>query len=629
MAQSGDEKLKLLIVDDEADNLDLLYRIFRQEFRVFRADSAFNALDILNQHGEMAIIISDQRMPRMKGTELLRRTVEPFPDTIRIVLTGYTDVEDLVEAINTGQVFKYITKPWKTPDLQSVVKQASETYRAIKQRTNALRRALRRESVSNSITLAIRESLDFHQILHSIAKTFGQTFVAEISLLIPHEVVSSPQGMSTTSPDYVCYRRANPDQEMQEDLNCSLDLYFNANILEVAEEVSTIHQQIISLPVLQANEPEKEEATTENSLPDPTRSEPESTTYNQLIIPLKYQHTPLAYLVLMKPVETPWDSDDIDLIGLVTEQAALAISQTKLHQQIQAQTQRMQAELSVARQIQTNLLRQQWNAPDNVRVQARCLPAQEVGGDFFEVYVHPQGQIWLAVGDVSGKGVPAALLMASAISVLRRELSQESPSDPDIIMRNLNSSLMDSLIGSNCFITMVLARYTVSTNDLVYANAGHIYPMVWSKLDVEAHMALPAGDRSSLKPLYLKQRGVPLGILPDWLSTSGTLTLKSGDVFLLSSDGLTEATVPAQLLSLAPSFHSPSMESSTLPTTPTSESQEMPMAQSEFIMLRQEGLWQLLVRENGNPNIDGILNTLNVAHTLQEDDQTILSMEIL
>lgn len=621
MAQSGDEKLKLLIVDDEADNLDLLYRIFRQQFRVFRADSAFNALDILKQHGEMAIIISDQRMPRMKGTELLRRTVEPFPDTIRIVLTGYTDVEDLVEAINTGQVFKYITKPWKTPDLQSVVKQASETYRAIKQRTNALRRALRRESVSNSITLAIRESLDFDQILHSITKTFGQTFAADISLLVPHEVASSPQSLSSSASDYVCYRRSPLAQEMHEDQNCPLNLYFNANILEVAEEVSTIHQQVISLPI----QVKDETPIPAQEIPEQETLESESASYNQLIIPLKYQHTPLAYLVLMKPVERPWDSDDIDLIGLVAEQAALAISQTKLHQQIQAQTQRMQAELSVARQIQTNLLRQQWNAPENIRVQARCLPAQEVGGDFFEVYVHPKGQLWLAVGDVSGKGVPAALLMASAISVLRRELSQESPSDPDIIMRNLNSSLMDSLIGSNCFITMVLACYTLSTKDLVYANAGHIYPMVWSKPDVEKNLTLPLSDRPPLDPTYLKQRGVPLGILPEWLSKSGTLKLKTGDAFLLSSDGLTEATVPIQLLE--PSLSIP--PSSVAALSPPSTSDAEQAHQEEFIMLRQVGLWQLLLKENGNPNVDGILETLNVAHTLQEDDQTILSMEIL
>ncbi|MDP8934618.1 MAG: response regulator, partial [Cyanobacteriota bacterium] len=112
MSQAEGSKLKLMVVDDEHDNLDLLYRTFRRDFRVFKADSAALALQVLEAEGEMAVIISDQRMPQMNGTEFLSKTVERFPDTIRILLTGYADVEDLVDAINSGQVFKYITKPW-------------------------------------------------------------------------------------------------------------------------------------------------------------------------------------------------------------------------------------------------------------------------------------------------------------------------------------------------------------------------------------------------------------------------------------------------------------------------------------------------------------------------------------
>lgn len=88
----------------------------------------------------MAIIISDQRMPEMKGTEFLSETVDRFPETIRILLTGYTDVEDLVEAINTGKVFKYITKPWNPKTIKAVVQQAADTYRVLKQRTSEIRR---------------------------------------------------------------------------------------------------------------------------------------------------------------------------------------------------------------------------------------------------------------------------------------------------------------------------------------------------------------------------------------------------------------------------------------------------------------------------------------------------------
>ena len=112
------EKLKMLIVDDERDNLDLLYRTFRLDFQVLRSESAISALALLEKHGEVAIIISDQRMPEMLGTEFLSLVADRFPDTIRIVLTAYTDVKDLVDAINSGKVFKYITKPWHQQQLR-------------------------------------------------------------------------------------------------------------------------------------------------------------------------------------------------------------------------------------------------------------------------------------------------------------------------------------------------------------------------------------------------------------------------------------------------------------------------------------------------------------------------------
>jgi response regulator RpfG family c-di-GMP phosphodiesterase len=131
-------KLKMLVVDDEPDNLDLLYRTFRREFQVLRAESGAAALEILSTEGEVAVIISDQRMAEMKGTEFLSRTVPQFPHTMRIILTGFTDVEDLVDAINAGQVYKYITKPWDPQELKIVVQRAAETYGQIKQRTKEL-----------------------------------------------------------------------------------------------------------------------------------------------------------------------------------------------------------------------------------------------------------------------------------------------------------------------------------------------------------------------------------------------------------------------------------------------------------------------------------------------------------
>jgi serine phosphatase RsbU (regulator of sigma subunit) len=237
-----------------------------------------------------------------------------------------------------------------------------------------------------------------------------------------------------------------------------------------------------------------------------------------------------------------------------------------------------------------------------MKVQACCFPAREVGGDFFEVYAHPQGDIWLAVGDVSGKGVPAALFMASAISVLRRELSQESPPEPHLVMQNLNRSLSEDLVSTNCFITMVLARYSPSTCQLVYANAGHIYPLVWSSRNVAAQLA--AGEASAVEPLYLKVRGVPLGILPNWKAASGSVALNSGEVMLLTSDGITEATVATSGSSVG---------------TP----------QTVTAMLQQSGLWQMLMQEHAPLDLSHLLSRIRSHNTIQEDDQTILSLEVL
>ena len=550
----GDKKLKLLVVDDEPDNLDLLYRTFRRDFKVYKADSAFTAMDVLKAEGEMALIISDQRMPEMNGTEFLGRTFEIFPDTVRILLTGYTDVEDLVEAINSGKVFKYITKPWTPEELKLVVQQASETYKVLKQRTNTLTLALRRESILNEVMSVIRESLDYSDMLSTIVKTVGQTFTATEGILWPvagDRLISKP----------VSYQSS-----------------------ENTEKNFPITEELL-LQVVKSGQTYFEEGSNKNSC--------------KLIVPLIYQQDLLAVLALNQQNSTNfWSDEDIKFIESVLEQGALALSQAKLYQRTRELAEQMRNELEVARQIQSNLLRQSWPDFDNFRIQACCYPAREVGGDFFEVYTHPQGEIWLALGDVSGKGVPAALFMASAISLMRRELSQENSPEPYEVMHNLNSSLSDDLISSNCFITMVLARYTPETGSLAYANAGHIYPLVWSK-----NPLVNTGNKGSEQvPNFLKDRGIPLGILPIWRGKAGTIELDSGDVFLLTSDGITEATVVQK----------------------ATDSGEVTR-----VMLQQEGLWKLLKEHKSQLDLNSLLAYIRADNQVQEDDQTILSLEVL
>jgi len=118
---------KLLIVDDELANLRLLDRLFSKDYYCLTASSAADAIDLLNQH-DVAILITDQRMPNMTGIELLKQTAQLRPHMVRILLTGYTDAEALVEAINCGLVHLYLTKPWNNSDLKIKVRRAVEQY---------------------------------------------------------------------------------------------------------------------------------------------------------------------------------------------------------------------------------------------------------------------------------------------------------------------------------------------------------------------------------------------------------------------------------------------------------------------------------------------------------------------
>jgi putative two-component system response regulator len=154
---------KILIVDDEPANLRLLERLFRQHYQCLTASSGMEALELLAEH-DIALLITDQRMPHMTGIELLKQTASLRPHMVRIILTGYTDVGTLVEAINCGQIYKYVTKPWNNQDLQLTVSRALEHYETNKARHDlslANRRlAARMDEMMQGFVCAIIDALE-------------------------------------------------------------------------------------------------------------------------------------------------------------------------------------------------------------------------------------------------------------------------------------------------------------------------------------------------------------------------------------------------------------------------------------------------------------------------------------
>ena len=128
---------KVLYVDDEKANLTAFKYEFQDFYDIHLAQSGKEALSILDKNQDIEVIISDQKMPKMSGVELLKRTVLDYPDMIRIIITAYSDIETVVQAINEGGVYKYIRKPWNHGELRISIENAHETF-LLKKKNKAL-----------------------------------------------------------------------------------------------------------------------------------------------------------------------------------------------------------------------------------------------------------------------------------------------------------------------------------------------------------------------------------------------------------------------------------------------------------------------------------------------------------
>ncbi|PZO44245.1 MAG: adenylate cyclase [Pseudanabaena frigida] len=302
MGSQINPKPKLLVIDDEPDNLDLLFRTFYREYQVFRANGGLEAMELLEREGEVAVIISDQRMPIMSGTEFLSQMAVKYPDTMRIILTGYTDVEDLVEAINTSKVFKYVTKPWDEGDLKNVVRQAIDTHFVLRNRTAELRRTLRQQSLLNAIASSVDSAAPYRESIAAIAESIARNFEVSGSILRLFE-------NGQLSADYFAY--------------CNQPI---ADLPKLSQAL-TLQSQIVAISDIAA---------------DRHMSEADKSIYTQaniksvLFVPLEVQKECLAMLALYHCDNSHlWSNDELDLIELAADQAAIVSSRTRAYDRIQ------------------------------------------------------------------------------------------------------------------------------------------------------------------------------------------------------------------------------------------------------------------------------------------------------
>lgn len=249
----------------------------------------------------------------------------------------------------------------------------------------------------------------------------------------------------------------------------------------------------------------------------------------ELIVPLIGQGELLGALYLGPRLsDQPYSTDDRRLLGSLASQVAPAMKVAQLVREQQAEAkerERIQQELQVAALIQQTLLPKELPAIPGWHVDAFYRPARAVGGDFYDFIALDDGRLGVVIGDVTDKGVPAALVMATCRSMLRSAAQRHD--SPSAVLADVNDALVPE-IPPAMFVTCLYAIIDTAAGELVFANAGHNLPYV----------------RSSDGVIELRATGMPLGLMPGMVYEEKRYVLASGEVMVLTSDGITEAHSP-------------------------------------------------------------------------------------
>jgi sigma-B regulation protein RsbU (phosphoserine phosphatase) len=229
-----------------------------------------------------------------------------------------------------------------------------------------------------------------------------------------------------------------------------------------------------------------------------------------------------ALTVFNKRGKEKFTEEDQRLLAIIAVQSGQVIETARLYEEEKAFA-KMQEEVRLASKIQSELLPKSTPRIDGYEVAGRSIPAQVVGGDYFDFIPVEDNRLAICLGDVSGKGLPASLLMANLQATLRGQ-SFLTTSPKDCLIRS--NKLLYHSTSSEKFATLFYAYLDTKNHTLSYSNAGHDFPFLYSESDT---------------PKRLKSGGIMLGAFEDFAFEEDTVPLNSGDVLIISSDGISEA----------------------------------------------------------------------------------------
>jgi sigma-B regulation protein RsbU (phosphoserine phosphatase) len=255
-----------------------------------------------------------------------------------------------------------------------------------------------------------------------------------------------------------------------------------------------------------------------------------ATLQSELLLPLAVRDKLLGFISLgPKRSEEPYTGSDVRLLKSVAAQTGLALENANLLQTVAeevAKRERLNREVEIAREVQERLFPQKLPVIVGLDYAGHCRPALGVGGDYYDFLALPRGNLGIAIGDVSGKGIGAALMMASLQASLRGEATR-APENLATAVANVNRLVYEAS-ASNRYATFFYGQYDPAQGKFDFVNAGHNSPML-----------LHAGDDG--KVTLLEPGGTVVGLIENAEYQQGSVRISPGDVLVAFTDGISEA----------------------------------------------------------------------------------------
>ncbi|PID56846.1 hypothetical protein CSB45_09255 [candidate division KSB3 bacterium] len=503
------EKYYAICVDDDQAVLNQLSAQLEDHFRNLcefeYAESAEEGLELYRKLSEAGhrvwLIISDQIMPGLSGDAFLSAIHELDRQIMKVLLTGQAGIEDTVRAINHSGLNYYIEKPWEQDDLIMILERLRTQYEiGVAQRIMATEREkwLKELSILYEMNLLFASSFDlsdtlktvFYNILKVIQAEAGSIFLVESQInTLVCKICQGPQDITGLHVPFGKGIVGNVAETRQVDV--TNDVQCDARHMGEIDQQSGFH------------------------------------TKSMVSVPLICQDELLGVIqVINKQGESEFSQDDINLLKSLSSGAAISIQNARYAQQ-SLHEERIRSELLIAHQIQQGILPAPFKGHPQIHFEAANKPAKDVGGDFYDYFMLNDDHFGFMIGDVCGKGVPAAIFMASARSILK---SQSLANPEPVQVMTLANRLITEDAQRGMFVTVFYGVYAPESRILRFSNAGHTLPFLYRSAT------------SSCASLF--NTNFPLGVFDPFNFQESSIQLEAGDKLILYTDGVNETFNP-------------------------------------------------------------------------------------